>query len=79
MDKIEGEGVAIAVLVGAEDGSSVGRVYRWPDGQLTVFWGVKGPQAVARTEPALSPAELEAIGFDQLQSITGPDRKQTPS
>ena len=79
MDEIEGEGTAVALLIGAEDGTCVGRVYRWPEGQLTVMWGLEGPQAVARTQPALSPAELQKIGFDDLQRIASPDQNQTPS
>lgn len=72
MTEFEGEGVAIALLIGAEDGNCVGWVHRWPQGQLTVMWDIKGPQAVLRTEPDLSPAELQEIGFDDLQRITGP-------
>lgn len=71
MNELEGEGVAIALLIGAEDGNCVGWVYRWPQGQLTVMWDVKGPQAVSRTEPELNLAELREIGFDDLQRISG--------
>ena len=78
MDEIEGEGVAIALLIGVEDGNCVGKVYRWTQGELSVFWGDKGPQAVLRTEPALSPAELRDIGFDDLQGIAERGQDQTP-
>ena len=78
MDEIEGEGVAIALLIGVEDDNCVGKVYRWTQGELSVFWGDEGPQAVLRTEPALSPAELQEIGFDALQRIAGPGKEQTP-
>ena len=77
MDEIEGEGVAIALLIGAEDGNCVGKVYRWTQGELTVLWEDKGPQAVLRTEPALSAAELQEICFDDLRRITGPGQDQT--
>lgn len=79
MDEIEGEGVAIALLIGAEDGNCVGKVYRWTQGELTVLWEDEGPQAVVRTEPALSAAELQEIGFDDLQRITVPGQDQTSS
>jgi hypothetical protein len=77
VDEIEGEGVAIALLIGAEDGNCVGKVYRWSQGGLTVMWDITGPQAVVRTEPALSPVELQKIGFDDLRRIAGPGQKQT--
>jgi hypothetical protein len=75
--EIEGEGVAIALLIGAEDGNCVGKVYRWTQGELTVLWGNKCPQAVVRTEPALSSAELKEIGFDDLRRIAGPGQSET--
>lgn len=79
MDDIKGEGVAIALLIGAENGNCVGKVYRWPEGELTVMWDIRGPQAVVRTEPELSPEELQKIGFDDLQRIAVPGENQTPS
>lgn len=78
MDEIEGEGVAIALLIGVEDGNCVGKVYRWTQGELTVMWDIRGPQAVVRTEPRLSPAELQKIGFDDLQRIAMPGENQIP-
>lgn len=79
MDEIEGEGVAIALLIGAEDGNCVGKVYRWAQGELTVLWEDEGPQAVMRTEPALSPAELQEIGFYDLRRIERPGQSETSS
>lgn len=71
MNELEGEGVAIALLIGAEDGNCVGWVHRWPQGQLTLMWDIKGPQAVSLTEPELNLAELREIGLDDLQRISG--------
>lgn len=67
MNEFEGEGVAIALLIGADGSSIVGWVYRWRTGRLTVLWNIKGPQAVSRTEPELSPEELRGIRFDVLR------------
>ena len=79
MDEIEGEGVAIALLIGAEDGNCVGKVYRWTQGELTVLWEDKGPQAVLRTEPARSEAELQEIGLDDLRRIAERGQARTSS
>ena len=75
MNEFEGEGVAIALLIGADDGNCVGWVYRWPEGPLTVLWDIEGPKAVSRTEPELGVEDLEAIGFDHLQRITREKKK----
>jgi len=72
VNEFEGEGVAIALLIGADESSIVGWVYRWPRGALAVRWDIKGPQAVSRTEPELSDEELKELRFDLLQRIRGP-------
>lgn len=64
MNEFEGEGVAIALLIGADESSIVGWVYRWPQSQLTVLWDPKGPQGVSRTEPELQAEDLKALRLD---------------
>ncbi|MEI4197704.1 hypothetical protein [Roseovarius sp. E0-M6] len=66
-DKVEG--VAIANLIGTDEHSVVGWIYRWNTGALAVMWGVNGPQRVARCQPDLSDVEKSEIDFDSLTRI----------
>lgn len=69
MNKDEVEGVAIANLIGTDERSVVGWVYRWNTGALAVRWDVSGPQQVARCQPDLSDCQKEEIDFDGLTRI----------
>lgn len=73
MNEDDVEGVAIANLIGADESSVVGRVYRWNTGALAVMWGVNGPQRVARCQPDLSDTEKREIDFDGLAHIVAKD------
>ena len=69
MNEDEVEGVAIANLIGADERSVVGWVYRWNTGALAVRWDVSGPQRVAQCQPDLKDAEKREIDFDGLMRI----------
>ncbi|KGK78187.1 hypothetical protein PM03_15330 [Thalassobacter stenotrophicus] len=69
MNKNEGEGVAIANLVGIDGCSIVGWVYRWSIGAHAVMWDVKGPQRVLEIRPDLSAEQKQEIDFDALTQI----------
>jgi hypothetical protein len=65
------EGVAIANLIGADEYSVVGWVYRWSTGALAVMWDVTGPQRVARCQPDLNASQKLEIDFVALTQIKG--------
>lgn len=69
MNEDEVEGVAIANLIGADERSVVGWVYRWNTGALAVMWDVNGPQRVAQCQPDLKDAEKREIDFDGLKRM----------
>lgn len=69
MNEDEVEGVAIANLIGTDERSVVGWVYRWNTGVLAVMWAVNGPQQVAKCRPDLSDAEKREIDFQALARI----------
>ncbi|MHA6326503.1 hypothetical protein [Roseivivax sp. CAU 1753] len=78
MNEDEVEGVAIANLIGTDECSVVGWVYRWNTGALAVRWNVSGPQRVSSIQPDLGDAEKGEIDFDGLKRIrrrgSGKDR-----
>lgn len=63
-DKIEG--VAIASLIGVDERTVVGWVYRWNTGALAVRWDVYGPQRIVRCHPDLTEADKREIDFAGL-------------
>jgi len=65
----EVEGVAIANLIGTDERSVVGWVYRWNTGGLAVMWDARGPQRVARCQPDLNDSQKKEIDFDGLTRI----------
>tara|TARA_R100001369_G_scaffold33602_1_gene58694 strand:+ start:125 stop:358 length:234 start_codon:yes stop_codon:yes gene_type:complete len=65
----EVEGVAIANLIGTDERSVVGWVYRWNTGALAVMWDVNGPQRVSKCRPDLSDTEKRDIDLDSLTRI----------
>lgn|GEM_PF-512770 len=69
MNEDEVEGVAIANLIGTDERSVVGWVYRWNTGALAVMWDVSGPQRVAGCQPDLNDAEKREIDFGGLMRI----------
>ena len=69
MNNDEGEGVAIANLLGTDGCSIVGWVYRWTTGAHAVMWDVHGPQPVSETLPDLTAEQKQEIGFDALTQI----------
>ncbi|MDF1671620.1 MAG: hypothetical protein P1U83_18645 [Roseovarius sp.] len=69
MNEDEVEGVAIANLIGADERSVVGWVYRWNTGALAVMWDVNSPQRVSSIQPDLGDAEKSEIDFDGLKKI----------
>ena len=69
MNEDEVEGVAIANLIGTDERSVVGWVYRWNTGALAVRWDVNGPQRVSKCQPDLSDAQKREIDFDGLARI----------
>ena len=69
MNEDEGEGVAIANLIGMDGCSVVGWVYRWSTGALAVMWGAAGPQPVQGSRPDLSAEQKRQINFDALTRI----------
>jgi hypothetical protein len=64
-----GEGVAIANLIGTDGYSIVGWVYRWSTGVHAVMWDVHGPQPVSETRPTLTEEQKQEIDFDGLKRI----------
>jgi hypothetical protein len=75
----EVEGVAIANLIGTDERSVVGWVYRWNTGALAVRWNIDGPQRVLRCQPDLNDAEKRGIDFDRLTKIPRRDSWQDES
>ncbi len=69
MNEENDEGTAIANLIGTDQSSVVGWVYRWKTGALAVMWDVKGPQRVTSIRPDLNDAEKREIDFDSLKRI----------
>ena len=69
MNEDEVEGVAIANLIGMDERSIVGWVYRWNTGALAVMWNVNGPQRVSKCRPDLSDTEKRDIDLDSLTRI----------
>ena len=69
MNKDKVEGVAIANLIGTDERSIVGWVYRWNTGALAVMWDVNGPQRVARCQPDLNDAQKREIDFAGLTRV----------
>ncbi len=69
MNEDEVEGVAIANLIGADEHSVVGWVYRWNTGALAVRWDAKGPQPVSATRPDLCEEQKLEIDFGALTRI----------
>lgn len=79
MNEDEVEGVAIANLIGTDERSVVGWVYRWNTGALAVMWDVNGPQRVSKCRPDLSDAEKREIDFGGLAKIPRRDSWQDES
>ena len=73
MNEDEVEGVAIANLIGTDERSVVGWVYRWNTGALAVMWDVQGPQPVSETRPDISDEQKQEIDFDALTRIRKSD------
>ena len=69
MNKDEVEGVAIANLIGTDERSVIGWVYRWNTGALAVRWGINGPQRVSKVHPELNDADKNEIDFDGLKKL----------
>ena len=69
MNADNGEGVAIANLIGTDGYSIVGWVYRWTTGAHAVMWDVHGPQPVLETRPNLTEKQRQEIDFDGLTRI----------
>ena len=67
MNEEEVEGVAIANLIGTDEVSVVGWVYRWNTGALAVRWDINGPQRILSVQPDLCDAEKREIDLDQLK------------
>ena len=69
MNEDEVEGVAIANLIGTDERSVVGWVYRWNTGALAVMWDVQGPQPVSETRPDINDEQKQEIDLDALMRI----------
>ena len=69
MNDDNGEGVAIANLIGTDGYSIVGWVYRWTTGAHAVMWDVHGPQQVSEIRPDISGEQKQEIDFDALTRI----------
>ena len=69
MNDDNGEGVAIANLIGTDGNSIVGWVYRWSTGAHAVMWDVHGPQPVSETRPDISDEQKQEIDFEALMRI----------
>ena len=75
MSNFEGEGVAIANLIGTDGYSIVGWVYCWSAGGHAVMWGLNGPQQVSEIWPDISDEQKQEIDFDGLTQVgSGHDR-----
>ena len=75
MDDDNGEGVAIANLIGTDGYSIVGWVYRWTTGTYAVMWDIHGPQQVSDIRPDLTVEQKLEIDFDGLTRIGSGDSK----
>jgi hypothetical protein len=64
-----GEGVAIANLIGTDGYSIVGWVFRWSTGSHAVMWNVHGPQPVSEIRPDIGDEKKLEIDFDALTRI----------
>ena len=73
MDDDNGEGVAIANLIGTDGRSVVGWVYSWTTGAHAVMWDVHGPQPVSKIRPDLTAEQKQEIDFDALTRIENGD------
>ena len=73
MNDDNGEGVAIANLIGTDGYSIVGWVYRWGTGAHAVMWDVYGPQPVSEIRPDLTGEQKQEVDFDALTRIGGGD------
>ena len=69
MNDDNGEGVAIANLIGTDGYSIVGWVYRWTTGAHAVMWDAYGPQPVSEIRPDLTAEQKQEIDFDGLTRI----------
>ncbi len=69
MNYDNGEGVAIANLIGTDGYSIVGWVYRWTTGAHAVMWDAYGPQPVSEIRPDLTAEQKQEIDFDTLTRI----------
>lgn len=68
LTKDEVEAVAVAKLIGSDERSVVGWVYRWNTGSLGVLWR-NGPKRVVNCCPELTDAEQSEIDFHGLGQI----------
>tara|TARA_R110000787_G_C13328104_1_gene437101 strand:- start:626 stop:853 length:228 start_codon:yes stop_codon:yes gene_type:complete len=73
VDDDNGEGVAIANLIGTDGRSVVGWVYSWTTGAHAVMWDVHGPQPVSKIRPDLTAEQKQEIDFDALTRIENGD------
>lgn len=73
MDDDNGEGVAIANLIGTDGRSVVGWVYSWTTGAHAVMWDVHGPQPVSKIRPDISDEQKQEIDFDALTRMRSGD------
>tara|TARA_R110002012_G_C11271880_1_gene569529 strand:+ start:209 stop:436 length:228 start_codon:yes stop_codon:yes gene_type:complete len=64
-----GEGVAIANLIGTDGYSIVGWVFRWTTGAHAVMWDVYGPQPISEIRPDITAEQKQEIDFDALTQI----------
>lgn len=69
MDDDNGEGVAIANLIGTDGRSVVGWVYSWTTGAHAVMCDVHGPQPVSKIRPDISDEQKQEIDFEALMRI----------
>lgn len=68
LTKDEVEAVAVAKLIGSDERSVVGWVYRWNTGSLGVLWR-NGPMRVVNCCPELTDVEQREIDFHGLCQI----------
>ena len=73
MDDDNGEGVAIANLIGTDGRSVVGWVYSWTTGAHAVMWDVHGPQPVSKIRPDIRDEQKQEIDFDALTRMRSGD------
>lgn len=71
MNEEHGDGIAIANLIGTDECSIVGWVYRWSTGVHAVMWDVHGPKPVSAIWPDISDEQKLEIDFDGLKRIGG--------